>query len=106
MNGEKNRKAGSLAAINGPVVRARGMAEYAMREMVLVGQRTLLGEIIRMEGDEATIQVYEETSGMAPGTPVYGTGLPLSVELGPGTRLATPNRSVNPRTAATRCASG
>ena len=84
MNGEKNRKAGSLAAINGPVVRARGMAEYAMREMVLVGQRTLLGEIIRMEGDEATIQVYEDTQGLQIGEPVTGSGESLSVSLGPG----------------------
>ncbi|WP_040345050.1 hypothetical protein [Aminomonas paucivorans] len=63
MNGERTRKEGSLTAINGPVVRARGMGEYAMREMVLVGHRTLLGEIIRMEEDEATIQVYEDTQG-------------------------------------------
>ena len=84
MNGERTRKEGSLTAINGPVVRARGMGEYAMREMVLVGHRTLLGEIIRMEEDEATIQVYEDTQGLQIGEPVTGSHESLSVSLGPG----------------------
>lgn len=70
--------------INGPVVRARGSRHVNMMDLVQVGEERLVGEVIGLEGDNITIQVYEETTGMQPGAPVYTTGLPLSVELGPG----------------------
>ncbi|MGE5222083.1 MAG: hypothetical protein ACM3PY_06580, partial [Omnitrophica WOR_2 bacterium] len=70
--------------INGPVVRARGSRQVNMMDLVQVGEERLVGEVIGLEGDNITIQVYEETTGMRPGAPVYTTGLPLSVELGPG----------------------
>lgn len=70
--------------ISGPVIRATGMSEFAMREMVHVGERELLGEVIRLDGDDATVQVYEETQGMKIGETVRGMGDSLSVELGPG----------------------
>ncbi|VDP42829.1 unnamed protein product [Schistosoma curassoni] len=66
------------------VVTASSMAGSAMYELVRVGHDELVGEIIRLEGDLATIQVYEETSGVTVGDPVLRTGKPLSVELGPG----------------------
>ena len=75
---------GEVTWISGPVVRARGSRQVGMLELVEVGEEGLVGEIIGLEGDIITIQVYEETSGLHPGAPVYGTGLPLSVELGPG----------------------
>ncbi|MEJ2013341.1 MAG: V-type ATP synthase subunit A [Anaerolineales bacterium] len=75
---------GTVTWINGPVVRARGSRQTSMLELVEVGDDHLVGEVIGLEGDAITIQVYEETSGMRPGAPVYGTGMPLSVELGPG----------------------
>jgi V/A-type H+-transporting ATPase subunit A len=77
-------KAGFVSMINGPVIRAAGMRAFGMREMVHVGDMNLLGEIIRMDGDEATIQVYEETSGMKIGEKITGSGEALSVSLGPG----------------------
>ena len=70
--------------INGPVIRARGSRTVGMLELVEVGEEHLVGEVIGLQGDIITAQVYEETSGMRPGAPVFGTGLPLSVELGPG----------------------
>jgi V/A-type H+-transporting ATPase subunit A len=70
--------------ISGPVIRARGSRNAGMLELVEVGEEHLVGEVIGLDGDIITIQVYEETSGMRPGAPVFGTGLPLSVELGPG----------------------
>ena len=70
--------------ISGPVIRARGSRQVGMLELVEVGEEHLIGEVIGLQGDIITIQVYEETSGMRPGAPVFGTGLPLSVELGPG----------------------
>lgn len=66
------------------VVTAERMSGSAMYELVRVGYYELVGEIIRLEGDMATIQVYEETSGVTVGDPVLRTGKPLSVELGPG----------------------
>lgn len=77
-------KIGTLTWISGPVVRARGSRKVGMLELVEVGEERLVGEVIGLKGDTFTIQVYEETAGMQPGAPVYGTGLPLSVELGPG----------------------
>lgn len=79
-----SQEIGSVIWINGPVVRARGSRRVSMLEVVEIGDERLLGEIIGLEDDILTIQVYEETSGLHPGVPVYGTGLPLSVELGPG----------------------
>jgi V/A-type H+/Na+-transporting ATPase subunit A len=79
-----SEQAGVVTWINGPVVRARGSREVDMLELVEVGEQRLVGEVIGLQGNVITIQVYEETSGMEPGAPIYGTGLPLSVELGPG----------------------
>jgi V/A-type H+-transporting ATPase subunit A len=75
---------GNVTWIGGPVVRARGSRHVNMLDLVEVGEEHLVGEIIGLEGDIITMQVYEETSGLHPGEPVYTTGLPLSVELGPG----------------------
>ncbi|MDR0764281.1 MAG: V-type ATP synthase subunit A [Synergistaceae bacterium] len=77
-------KIGYVSIVNGPVIRATGMKDFGMREMVHVGKLRLLGEIIRMDGDEATIQVYEETQGMKVGEVIEGSGEALSVSLGPG----------------------
>jgi V/A-type H+-transporting ATPase subunit A len=79
-----SQEIGTVTWINGPVVRARGSRQVSMLELVEVGQEHLVGEVIGLEGEMMTIQVYEETSSMHPGAPVYGTGMPLSVELGPG----------------------
>ena len=75
---------GQVIWVNGPVVRARGSQHVGMLEVVEVGDEHLVGEVIGLERDVITIQVYEETSGLHPGAPVHGTGMPLSVELGPG----------------------
>ncbi|GAB1603245.1 V-type proton ATPase catalytic subunit A [Argonauta hians] len=81
---EKEKLYGYVYAVSGPVVTAQEMAGAAMYELVRVGHSELVGEIIRLEGDMATIQVYEDTSGVTVGDPVLRTGKPLSVELGPG----------------------
>ncbi len=78
------RAAGRIISVNGPVVRASGMREFSMREMVHAGRLSLLGEIIRLDGDEAVIQIFEETAGLRTGEPVVGAGAPLSMSLGPG----------------------
>jgi V/A-type H+-transporting ATPase subunit A len=70
--------------VAGPVIEADGMSKAQMHEMVEVGKERLIGEIIRLEDDVATIQVYENTSGLKPKEDVIGTGAPLSAELGPG----------------------
>ncbi|XP_066939194.1 V-type proton ATPase catalytic subunit A-like [Macrobrachium rosenbergii] len=75
---------GFVFGVSGPVVTANNMSGSAMYELVRVGHQELVGEIIRLEGDLATIQVYEDTSGVTVGDPVLKTGKPLSVELGPG----------------------
>jgi len=75
---------GNIIKIAGPVIVADGMRGTQMYEMVKVGDSKLIGEIIELEGDTATIQVYEETAGLRPGEKVESTGGPLSVELGPG----------------------
>ena len=75
---------GTVKNIAGPLVIASGMREANMFDVVRVSARRLIGEIIEMHGDEASIQVYEETSGLRPGEYVMSTGLPMSVELGPG----------------------
>ena len=79
-----SERVGTVLWINGPVIRAHGSRHVGMMELVEVGEEHLIGEVIGLNGDIITIQVYEETSGMHPGSPVFGTGLPLSVELGPG----------------------
>ncbi|ARP49744.1 MULTISPECIES: V-type ATP synthase subunit A [Caproicibacterium] len=75
---------GTIKKVAGPLVVARGMRDANMFDVVHVSDQKLIGEIIEIRGDEASIQVYEETSGLAPGTPVVSTGAPMSVELGPG----------------------
>ena len=75
---------GKIVKIAGPVVVASGMKGSKMFDVVRVGKEKLIGEIIKLFKDTATIQVYEETSGLEPGEPVVSTDLPLSVELGPG----------------------
>ena len=75
---------GKVFKISGPLVVASGMEEANMYDVVRVGEQGLIGEIIEMRGDRASIQVYEETAGIGPGAPVESTGAPLSVELGPG----------------------
>jgi V/A-type H+-transporting ATPase subunit A len=75
---------GKIVWISGPAVRADGMSEAKMYETVQVGESKLIGEVIRLTGDVAFVQVYESTAGLKPGEPVNGTGQPLSVLLGPG----------------------
>ena len=69
--------------IAGPVLRARCEAAFSLRESVSVGAHGLLGEVVRIDGDEILVQVYEDTTGLRPGTEVIGSGLPLAVQLGP-----------------------
>ena len=75
---------GKIVKVSGPLVVATGMADANMSDVVRVGEQRLIGEILTMNGDAASIQVYEETSGLGPGAEVVTTGAPLSVELGPG----------------------
>ena len=75
---------GVIKKVAGPLVIASGMRDANMFDVVRVSSRRLIGEIIEMHGDEASIQVYEETSGLGPGEPVESMGVPMSVELGPG----------------------
>ena len=75
---------GTIVKVSGPLIEATGMADVKMFDVVRVSEKRLIGEVIELRGDRASIQVYEETSGLGPGEPVYTTGAPLSVELGPG----------------------
>ena len=75
---------GSVIRVAGPVVEAKGMEQAVMHELVEVGSEGLIGEIIRLDRDRATIQVYQNTSGLKLKETVLGTGNPLSVELAPG----------------------
>ena len=77
-------KSGTITKVAGPLVIAEGMRDANMFDVVRVSNQRLIGEIIEMHGDKASIQVYEETSGLGPGETVDSTGAPLSVELGPG----------------------
>jgi V/A-type H+-transporting ATPase subunit A len=79
-----NLRQGRIVKVSGPLVVAEGMSEAKMFDVVRVSDKNLIGEIIEMRGDKASIQVYEETGGLGPGEPVVSTGEPLSVELGPG----------------------
>ena len=75
---------GTIKKVAGPLVIAEGMRDANMFDVVLVSEQRLIGEIIEIHGDQASVQVYEETSGLGPGEPVESTGAPLSVELGTG----------------------
>ena len=75
---------GTITKVSGPLVVAEGLADANVSDVVRVGEQRLIGEILNMTGDSASIQVYEETSGLGPGAHVETTGMPLSVELGPG----------------------
>ena len=75
---------GIIKKVAGPLVIAEGMRDANMFDVVRVSDQRLIGEIIEVHGDQASVQVYEETSGLGPGEPVESTGMPLSVELGPG----------------------
>ena len=75
---------GTIKKVAGPLVVASGMRDANMFDVCRVSDRRLIGEIIEIHGDEASVQVYEETGGLAPGEPVESTGAPMSVELGPG----------------------
>ena len=77
-------KTGRIIKVSGPLVIAEGMENANVYDVVRVSEKKLIGEIIEMRGDQASIQVYEETSGIGPGEEVFTTGEPLSVELGPG----------------------
>lgn len=75
---------GTITKVSGPLVVAEGLSDANVSDVVRVGSQRLIGEILNMTGDSAAIQVYEETSGIGPGAEVLTTGMPLSVELGPG----------------------
>ena len=77
-------KEGVIVKVSGPLVVARGLAGTNIYDIVRVGKQRLLGEVVEIRTDNYSIQVYEETEGIGPGQPVYPTGEPLSVELGPG----------------------
>jgi len=75
---------GQVVRVNGPVIEAWDVKDAKMFELVWAGEENLIGEIIKLESDRAVIQVYEDTTGIAPNDPIYGSGMPLSIELGPG----------------------
>ncbi len=75
---------GTIVKVSGPLIVASGMADVNMYDVVRVSEKQLIGEVIELRGDKASIQVYEETGGIGPGEPVESTGAPLSVELAPG----------------------
>lgn len=81
---EHDKKEGIVALINGPVVKGTNMGSFKVNEMVTVGRQKLIGEVVSIESDKATVQVYEETEGLKAGEKIYPTGSPLSVTLGPG----------------------
>jgi V/A-type H+/Na+-transporting ATPase subunit A len=78
------RLIGRVKRVNGPVIEAEGITDAGMMELVRVSEARLIGEIVKLSGVRAVIQVYEDTTGVAPGDNIYGAGMPLSVELGPG----------------------
>ncbi|MGN1093888.1 MAG: V-type ATP synthase subunit A, partial [Candidatus Neoclostridium sp.] len=75
---------GSIVKVSGPLIVAENMANVKMYDVVKVGEQELIGEVIELRGDRASVQVYEETSGLGVGDKVVSTGDPLSVELAPG----------------------
>ena len=80
----KKKVVGIVDWISGPVVKVVDVHALEMMELVEVGEERLIGEVIELDGTKATIQVYESTTGLKPGSFIYSTGIPLSVELGPG----------------------
>lgn len=80
----KSLERATIKSVDGPVVIGRNMADYKIREMVLVGEKKLIGEVISIDGDLGTVQVYEETEGLKRDEDIISTGAPLSVKLGPG----------------------
>ncbi|MDH3981427.1 MAG: V-type ATP synthase subunit A [Kiritimatiellaceae bacterium] len=80
----KNRIIGEVKRVNGPVIEVMGITDAEMFELVRVGEENLIGELIKLEAGTAVVQVYEDTTGISPYDPVYGAGMQLSVELGPG----------------------
>ena len=81
---EDIEKTGKVIKVSGPLITASGMADVHMYDVVRVGEKRLIGEIIELRGDVASVQVYEDTAGIGSGAPVYLTDMPLSAELGPG----------------------
>ena len=79
-----NEVVGTIVKVAGPLIVASGMANVQMYDVVRVSEKKLIGEVIELRNDLASIQVYEETAGLGPGEPVYSTGEALSVELAPG----------------------
>ncbi|MGD9887382.1 MAG: V-type ATP synthase subunit A, partial [Bacilli bacterium] len=79
-----NEKVGIISKVSGPLIVAKNMKDVQMYDVVRVSEKRLIGEVIELRGDMASIQVYEETAGIGPGEPVYLTNEPLSVELAPG----------------------
>lgn len=77
-------QAKEIILINGPVIEARGKGDFSMHDMVYVGKDKIIGEVIKLNKDVATIQVYEDTSGLKLGEEIIGTEAPLSIVLGPG----------------------
>lgn len=84
MTQSEQKQVGVISKVAGPLIIAKGMKDVQMYDVVRVSNKKLIGEIIELRGDVASIQVYEETAGLGPGEPVYFTNQPLSVELGPG----------------------
>ena len=81
----RERIIGKVKRVNGPVITARGITDAQMMELVRVGEIRLGGEVVKLDGEQAVIQVYEDTTGLKPGDNIYGAGMPLSLALGPGT---------------------
>ena len=81
---KNDRIIGQVKRVNGPVIEVMGITDAMMYELVRVSDKNLIGEIIKLENETAIVQVYENTTGIAPGDPVYGAGIELSLELGPG----------------------
>jgi len=84
MSGSTAGASASVRWVSGPVLRAQTEGAFALREAVRVGPQALLGEVVRLDGDEIVVQVYEDTTGLRPGVEVIGTGLPLAIQVGPG----------------------
>jgi len=79
-----DRVIGQIRRVNGPVIEVKGVTDAMMMELVYVGEARLVGEVIKLDGHRAVVQVYEDTTGITPNENVFGSGSPLSVELGPG----------------------
>jgi V/A-type H+/Na+-transporting ATPase subunit A len=79
-----DRVIGQVRRVNGPVIEVKGITDAMMLELVYVGEARLIGEVVKLDGERAVVQVYEDTTGIAPNENVFGSGSPLSLELGPG----------------------